>query len=59
MGSLDGVEDFRRRLTYDSNMLYNVFVAFLFALLAKLGNQGKRMVTAVPIFSIFQNVLTS
>ena len=52
MGSLDGVEEFRRILTYDENVPYKDFVAFFFALLAKLGNQGKRTLTVVPLFSI-------
>jgi len=51
MGSFDGVEDFRRRSIYDKNVSYKTFVAFIFALLARLGNHGRRTVTGVPFFS--------
>ena len=54
MGSLDGVEAFRRRLINDKNKLYKARIPSFFALLEDPGNQGKRMVPGVPFCSICQ-----
>lgn len=54
MGDIDGVEAFRRTLTYDKIVVYNAIVARCFNLLAGVGNQGKRAEAGVALCSMSQ-----
>ena len=54
MGDMDGVEVFRRRLTYDKIVVYNAIVARCFNLLAGVGNQGKSDAAGVALCSMSQ-----